>query len=573
MSTQAQKAIKAVKARAAATAASDAEAVTRVPELPDNHWTRVSTNDVAVVLRGKTDKTVEVIRRTRAPNGQYLPPAKDPGETLGTVTATCLLSQKSTMAGCGNVGTGKDFVIHLGNCNFNIGLTIGDLKEGKACKELTDKQPEFFDWTYAMSRHIMGSVFDLNAPLWKLPIENALKSARQDLYTKIKPKDDEGNPIVLERYTDLVDIENADPAVKKRVHALAREMFIDKAKTLPGAEIVDENGVKRRRIFWVRRKCWKFANYKKETDSMSQEKGPIELPIDAEHWPQIDREMTDPKGKMRRKYSPIDYSDGSTGKPLLRPMIRVVASEIDPMTGESVKVAQTIENPFWDPCLKAENGKEKESLVAMKVIWSVYRGPKTSSDTYGLHLMLASPVSIVAQARKRTETVVVAGATGFGAELSDVEEDDAVAADAAFEEEAAAVTAEEEAEEGEVATIVEPIVVDPKKGVKRRAAEAEPAEKEESPAEKEASLERLAKRLQEPNFQTFPEAYAKVTVKRTTGKRALPVDDDDNDAAEAAHMEEDEDEVAPKKARLTKKAAKAVHVETDVAEEAVDDEE
>lgn len=405
-------------------------------------WTQITEDDVVAVLRGKGDKkTVEVIRRTKGPDGKYLDPKKDGGEVLTTVLTTFLLSNKSTMSGAGNIGTGKDFKIHHGNAHFSIGLKIGNLKDRVPRREggedLMERQRRCMARLLAIARKIMGSVFDLNAPQWKLPIDRAYGDARKALAPTFKDK--EGKLMAAE-YTDLPDLEENDAKawdaekkewikIKEAVRNKAREMFIKNARSLPGEKSKEDN-VERDPIIYVKRKCWPFKEFDPKTDTMSTEEGPslVDNPIDLEHWPKIEQEMTDPKGKMRRKYNPIEYADGISGVPIPRPRVRVVVEEVDLLNGTRNKAVREIDDPFFDPCLVGASGSLRESLVALKAIWSVFRGPKTSSDNYGIHLKLASPVSIIDQIKRQAEIVVVKPeyqAKGYQPLVADeMEEDD-----------------------------------------------------------------------------------------------------------------------------------------------------
>ena len=538
---------KAKKKAAAAAAAGEEGATTAAPSEENNIWRVIATKDVAVVQRGKDkNKTLEVIRRTKGPDGKYVNPKKDSGEVFASIDATFRLSTKSSMAGEGNLGEGKDYEIHRGNCQYNVGCAKGNLKDGKPRPGLLEAQDACMEWNYAMSRHIMGCVFDLAPEGWEGPIAKAVTAAREQLFSKFK--DASGRE--FQNYMQLEELEGEDtPAgeeAHKRVMDLAREKFIDGAKSLPGAKKADRSGTVREPILWITRKVYPFEKFDPKRDAMSQEKGPVlsEYPSDLDHWMSIQEQMTDPKGRMRRKYSTIEYIDNDSKLPLLPNKVKVVEEKIDKVTGEKVRVAREINNPFFNPCLKTPSGKLAESLIACKKIWSVFRGPKGTNDNYGIHQKLASAITIVCKAKRKADNVIVEEDWATGVGDADIDTDDE--ADV------------EEDEEGEVQ--------EPKVGEKRRATDdaGAPPGKEAKTTGEAFNPEQVTvvttAIAQEPaapppsDTAQTSSTTAKLTVRRARGAPLAPNEDDDDAQPPPA-----------KKGRLTKKAGKAKRA--DVADE------
>lgn len=394
-------------------------------QLPDEcDWRTIYPNDVTVAMRGQgADAKPEIIRRSKDGKGQYVHPSKDKsGKVLMTTTAAMRLSTLSLLAGAGNVGTGKEYKFHHGNCYFSIGLGVGNLGDGVDRPGLVETQRAYLARTNEIAQKLLGDLFDLKPQTWLLPIDRALDEARAELFGKFEDENGEK----LENALDMPAVEEANPKAKKMVNDRGRELFIKRARRLPGA-IVVENGVPRDPMAWVRRKVWPFANYDSTLDKMSQEQGPSvqKFPIDMAHWPAIYNEITDPKGKMRRTYQPLQYVDNSTGKALPRPDIELPFETRDPNTGKLRTEKRTVPDPFWDPCLKAPNGKLKESLVCTKLVWSLFRGPLQSGDNYGIHLKIAAPITIVLRVPRKEHIVLINETYATGMDNDNEEEEEA----------------------------------------------------------------------------------------------------------------------------------------------------
>lgn len=423
MSSKVDNAIKNSKPKGGANNKKPANAAAAA-QLPDEcDWRTITPDDVTVSLRGTgTDIHPEIIRRSKDAKGQYVHSSKDKsGKVLMTTTASMRLSTLSLLAGAGNVGTGKEYKMHHGNCYFSVGLGVGNLSDGIDRPGLVETQRAYLERTSAIARKVLGDLFDLAPPTWALPIERAKTEARKELFAKFF--NDDGT--VLENDTDLQALEDSgNKQAQRAVNERARVLFINRARRLPGAIIV-ENGIPRDPMAWVRRKVWPFANYDGTTDKGSREQGPTlqKYPIDMAHWPGLYNEITDPKGKMRRQYQPLEYVDNSTGKPLPRPTIDLKFEVRDAETAKLRTETRTVPDPFWDPCLKAPNGKLKESLVCTKLVWSLFRGPVTGGDTYGIHLRIAAPITIVARGPRKGHVVLVNEDYATGMDADDDEEE------------------------------------------------------------------------------------------------------------------------------------------------------
>lgn len=420
MSTPAQRALnKSKKANPAADVAPE----TKAPPHAETAWETTKISDVTVVLRGKAGKEkLTVIRRSKGPDGRYLSPKTDPGGMFMLDSPAMRLSSKSAIAGEGNLGIKHgDFIPHRGNCNYSCGLAIGGVRPGDTDVD-KEIQRAFIKKVYDISVRLMGDLFDLNPQKFKLPIDNAYLAARRENYKNYKNADGS----VLKDIGELQALEQADKAVRTEIHAAAKAIFIEKAKPLPGSSKPGDDGVVREPMVWARKKVWAFENFNAERDGMSKETGPDYglYPSSYETWMDVHAQMTDPAGKLHRKYQSVIYADARTGKPFPRPPKKVPKKKFDPKTNKEVVEEVVIPDPFYNPCMEDDNGDPLNALVATRLLFSVFRGAPTSGDNYGVHVNIAAALSVCARTKRDPNTVIIPTAVGFALPVEEMPLDD-----------------------------------------------------------------------------------------------------------------------------------------------------
>jgi len=364
----------------------------------DDDWTKVKKEDFAVVFRSEGKggkKRTKVIRRSKDKEGNRVPLKKDKGGLAIVTTAVMKVINKSYMAGEGNVGTGKDYDIHRGNCMYNVGLAVGDVADGPFKEGLEDEQRAFIAKIYEISCYLLGQVFELECDEWTKPRVRAFKDARRELCAELGFK----------RPMELEEAEENDEELKERVHEHARKLFVAEAKGLPGAK--KDGDEERDPVLWATKKVWGWAHYDAKTDSQSTDTGPPidKLPSTRENWGKITEAMTE----MRRKYNYLIYQNGRGGNEIRRPSVSVSKTHVDIETGKSSQVESKIPDPFWNPCLEGKNGKPYESLIKTTLIFQVYRGPMQSDNTYGVKVSLGSTIAIAKRKERKAQIIDMEG--------------------------------------------------------------------------------------------------------------------------------------------------------------------
>lgn len=406
-----------------------------------NDWQAVEAADYAVLVRAQTKggkKQTKVVRRSLDRDGGYMPLSKQKLNPAMITTPIMRVVGMSTMAGEGNVGTGKDYDINRGNCHFNVGLACGQVDGVELKDGLLEEQVTWVKKIYTICRNLLAQTFDAATEEWKKPIERAYTDARRELCSEFGAR----KPI------QMPDIEEENEEAREKVKNRAREIFIEGAKSIPGAPKEDNDGEfdsDDMPVIWATGKVWSWEHFDPSRDSQSTEKGPsLEItPSARENWGKILDEM---EGPMRRKYKYIKYQDAATMKEIPRPTIRVTRTRNDIATGAEVKTEAIVPDPFWNPVLESTKGKPLDSMIKTNLVFTVYRGPLTSDNTYGVKFYLGPMVSIVARRVRRAQLIPMTN-EGPVEGMTNIDEDDD---DDEDEPEQTAPAVTEKPEEGEV---------------------------------------------------------------------------------------------------------------------------
>lgn len=402
-----------------------------------NDWQTVEAADYAVLVRATTKggkKQTKAVRRSLERDGTYVSLKKQKTKSAAVIATPIMrVVSVSTLSGEGDVGTGKDYDIHRGNCHFNIGLACGQV-DGVTLKDgLLEEQVAWVKKVYAIGCYLLEQTFESGEEMWKRPVERAYTDARRELCSEFGAR----------KPMQMIDIEEENEEARDKVKKRACELFIEGAKNIPGAPKADNNGEfddNDMPVVWATAKVWAWEDFDPARDSQSTESGPAldKLPSNKANWGRILDQMT---GPMRRKYKYLEYQDGSTMIDVPRPTIRIVRTTRDINTGAEVKHEKVVGDPFWNPVLESTKGKPLDTMVKTSLIFAVYRGPLQSDNTYGVKFYLGSKIAIAARRVRKTQMVPMAN-EGPVEGMTTIDEDD--------EEQEEQVLEETPAEEGEI---------------------------------------------------------------------------------------------------------------------------
>ncbi len=359
-------------------------------EVPTDDWSGVQMEEIAVVPRmdgKKVGKGLTVIRRGRGKDGKLLPLELDKRGLFAYRTPIMKVAYSSDLNGEGNLGKGDPPATRM-KAKYYLRLLAGHL-DGEEIPERHAEQVAFVEKTYAISRHIMGLVFDAKDKEWDHHIGEAMAATRKELMRDhgfTKPK-------------QLEDKEAQDPKLKAEVLAKARTYFIDHASSLPGGQRDDDEGYASLQTdegmsVILKKKVWPLVKYDPAKDALSNETGvPASVASNIQNWPRIKKEM---ESKYRTHYCAINYCEGRSGKTIERlPLIEFP----DGSTPEP--------DPFFNPCLVDRNGVPQESLVVVSGTWGIYHTGATKGKHYGVRLDLNPQIAIVKRKARRVRTIVV----------------------------------------------------------------------------------------------------------------------------------------------------------------------
>lgn len=345
--------------------------------------------------------------------------------------ADMLLSASSRCAGEGNVGVKYEKgEFTRGSCKYSLSLRVGTTADGAGGDELLERQEACLKWVFDVACAAMGKVFDMKPKGWEAPIDNARADARRDLWRSIKGAD--GKPLEDEVALEaLIASETAaGKAAATRVEAAAREAFIKQAiknKRMPCAPIYHEQQrtqVIGRNDLHAHGKVYGYIQWV-ENHPHRTSTGPLlsELTSSIENWAAIKAQME----QIGRVYQ-YAYRLIPDIKANMRPMVKVLMDELDPVTAERIKVLREIQDPFWNPLLETPKGRKLDSLVAMQITFTIKRG--TDNSGFGVGVQYQREIRVVHQQPRPIEQPEYAPSYGTGLFRENADDDD----DAAPEE-------------------------------------------------------------------------------------------------------------------------------------------